>query len=95
MDYSSVPELRDGMYLLKVKDETIWTVRNDNGTISDVYREDLILINNGQAYNRPIYSYESDVSSPSFTYIPVNSSSTVVNNLNIVREEASTFVTYV
>lgn len=94
LDYSSVPELRDGMYLLKVKDETIWTVRNDNGTISDVYREDLILINNGQAYNRPIYSYESDVSSPSFTYIPVNSSSTVVNNLNIVREEASTFVTY-
>lgn len=93
LDYSAVPEIGTGtgLWLLKVHDVTTWTVRTDT-TPTAVDRYDLILINDGLAYNYPIYSYTQG--SPTFEYVRVDSAPTIIKNLQVVRVAGCTAITY-
>lgn len=93
LDYKAVPEIGQGtgLWLLKVHDVTTWTTRTDT-TPTPMDRYDLVLINDGLAYNYPIYSYTQG--SPTFEYVKVNSAPTTIKNLKIVRVKGCTAITY-
>lgn len=93
LDYSTIPEIGvgTGLSLLKIKDSTTWTIRVDGGTSTPQYRYDLILINDGVAYNLPIYNYDNGT--PEFEYVKVEANATIIKNLSITRLSGSTYIT--
>lgn len=91
-DYTSISELSEGFYLLKIKDENKWATRINGDSRYDFFREDLIFINNGKADNLPICYYDNATSNPKCKIIKTNIDSKYFKNLNLIRKE-SNFIT--
>jgi hypothetical protein len=88
--------LKSGKYLLLIEDETPWTYRQDLVTSLPTpwsnwnynnpnKREDVLLIIDGIALNRPIAPYSTMQSSPSCRYVVLDNKKRVMKNVNMVR----------
>lgn len=91
-DFSAVPELARGSWLLILQDLTPWTERQGFGY--KVYRNDLILIRDGRAENRPVFPYATPETKMKCAYCPADSDTTLLANLTLIRDKRSTFRTY-
>lgn len=71
VDYSSVPELNNGKFILIVKDNNLWSKRILNQGDLNIYRYDVIIIQDGFARNIPIQPYDTIDSDPIFYAVDV------------------------
>lgn len=72
IDYSSVPELKNGKFILVVQDANLWAKRILNQGDTNIYRYDIISIQDGFARNTPIQPYDTVDSRPVFYAINVD-----------------------
>nr|DAG93486.1 MAG TPA: hypothetical protein [Crassvirales sp.] len=70
LDYTSVPQLLRGKFILVVQDAKIWSKRQLSVGDTDIYRYDVISIQDGYARNYPIQPYDTPDSQP--VYYAVN-----------------------
>ncbi len=79
------PELKEGSWVLVIKDENPWCVRI--GYDYSAYRKDAILIERGRAKNTTCSPYNNDQSNPSCEYFRAEKNRTIVKNLHLVRDK--------
>lgn len=89
-DYTSLPQLRSGLKLLRIKDGNAWTHRAPEEGDYDVFRQDLVLIKDGKARNATITTYSEETSNPECQYIDASDEQKVICNLTIERSASST-----
>lgn len=93
-NFQSVKTLRTGRYLLMIEDENPW-VLNRKGHSYGHQREDILLVENGKAKNKPVMPYNNEYSSPKCTFIPLGKKDCfVVKNVSVRRDPSCTFVTF-
>ncbi len=90
--FSKTSELCNGLKLLVIKDEKPW-VENRRGFSYGAYREDILLIKNGRALNKPIFSYDDADSKPVYLFCDVSKDLKRINNITINRSPESTYIT--
>lgn len=91
--FSSVPELRQGRYLLVIKDNNLW-VDNRVGYNYGHARKDILLVEDGKGLNKVVAPYNNAESSPSCTVIQVDGEQLKVGNFIMSRAEGSKFKTF-
>ena len=90
------PILQTGEHLLLIKDNTPWTYRQELNTSLPTpwsnwnyntpnLREDVLLIKDGIALNRPIAPYSTMLSTPLCSYVALDGLKRVMKNVNMVR----------
>ena len=80
--------------MLRVVDQSLWTQRTLNMETFNVYREDLLLLNDNVIQNDPIAGYDNcDGSNLATSYVDIDFSQKSVRNVTMVRKAASTAVT--
>lgn len=91
-DFSSVPELADGLYQLTIEDETPWVEKRE-GHNYPATRCDILLICDGQSRNNPIAPYNNEQSHPKCTFCSIDDDEPpiIIQNLTIQRDEANTY----
>lgn len=92
-DFSAVPELMEGDYLLQLQDLKPWVEKRD-GYQYGAYRKDIMVIRNGLAQNHSIASYSTDSTKLVALYCPTNANLKTVSNLTIIRDTSSSQKTY-
>ena len=93
-DFNSVPELARGMVLLMIEDDNPW-VKNRRGYNYGHQRKDILLVENGKAFNRVVMPYNNSYSNPKCTYLKANEKPIIVRNLSVNRSSVSSFITNV
>ena len=92
-DFSSIPELRSGLFILRIEDGNPWVLQREGRDYSAV-RRDVILIENGIGKNGPIAPYDTPASQPVCSYRAVDTSLKTFGNVTLNRVAGSTFKTY-
>ena len=92
-DFTSVPQLNNGLYLLIVEDKTPWVIQRENHDYG-ANRVEAILVRDGVAYNGPIAPYNTPASVPVCSYIEVDDSQKTFCNVTLYRDPASIFRTF-
>ena len=92
IDFSSVPELANGLYQLVIEDETPWVEKREGHNYSAI-RRDILLICDGQSRNNPIAPYNNEQSHPKCTFCSIDDdeSPVIIQNLTIQRDESNTY----
>lgn len=93
LDFSNIPELKNGSSLLILGDSTPW-VGERLGYGYPVYRSDVLLIQNGISSNSPIASYNTDATRLHCRFIPVTDDQKTIENFTLLRHPESTHKTY-
>lgn len=88
-DFSRIPELNKGRYLLTVRDKNPW-VKERIGYGYSFYRSDAMIVVDGIAQNRPVMPYDNRSSSPECFYCPVEDKTSIIENLKFIRDSKST-----
>ena len=89
-DFTSVPMLKSGLKLMRIKDKNAWTHRAPEEGDYDIFRQDVVLIKDGKASNSTVTTYEEDTSNPECLYIDVDNEKKVISNLSFERGSSST-----
>ena len=92
-DYSTVPELRNGLYLLMVQDDSLWVYRRE-GHDYGATRKEAILVRYGVGSNGPCAPYNTPATRINATYCSVTDELKTVSNVTLDRDKASTFMTH-
>lgn len=90
--FSNYNELRKGVHLLSITDETPWVDKRDGYNYGHK-RKDILLIKNGRAINKEIYPYSDEESRPSCVFYE-SSTPVVVENITFKRTYNSTHKTF-
>lgn len=89
VDSGLFPQLDSGAYLLILKDENPWTVRVSYGY--NVFRQDLLFVQDGSAMNRPVMPYGSPATQMKASIVPITRSADLLfQNLHLRRTPEST-----
>lgn len=91
--FRKVRELRKGMKLLIIEDETLW-VKQRKGYNYGATRKDVLVLKRGRAQNKPVSPYLNETSSPKCYYCDVTGQKVVIKNLEFVRTEDSKYITH-
>lgn len=91
-DFSRIPELNKGRYLLTVRDKNPW-VKERIGYGYSFYRGDVMIVEDGVAQNRPVMPYDNKNSSPECYYCPISGGTITIKNLVFYRDKNSTHIT--
>lgn len=89
-NFSSIPELSDGLCMLILKDETPWVNQRKDHNYPAI-RRDLLFLSDGIAQNQPVASYSTDTTKPKCSYYKVTADSKIIENLTIIRDSLATF----
>lgn len=90
IDYTSVPQLQRGNYILVVQDQSLWSKRQISIGNTDIYRYDIINIQDGYARSMPIMPYDTPNSNPSFYAVDVSmDKSPTICNGKFYRENST------
>ena len=93
-DYSRYNKLNSGLKFVYLQDENPWINTRLGYNSTAVYkREDIILVKNGKAQNKPIMPYDNVQSNPKVWYSTITSKKKVIKDLEFVRTDNSTFIT--
>ena len=93
-DFRKVRSLKNGRYLLKIEDDNYW-VDNRRGYSYGHKREDILLVEDGEAKNTVIKPYNNVYSAPKCSLIKIGDTPFTIKNLSVIREPGCTFVTNV
>lgn len=91
-DFSRIPELNKGRYLLTVRDKNPW-VKERIGYGYSFYRGDAMIIVDGTSQNKPVMPYDNKNSLPECYYCPVSGDTIIIKNLVFNRDNNSTQIT--
>lgn len=92
VDSGLFPQLPKGRYLLILSDQTPWTFRQ--GLDYHVYRQDLLVVEDGAARNRPVMPYSTPSTRLQASLVRLDSTrSTTFENLHLRRTPQSTHQT--
>lgn len=91
-DFSHIPALRKGRFLLTVRDKNPW-VKERIGYGYSFYRQDVITIVDGLGQNGPVMPYNNKSSIPECYYCQVSGQSIIIKNLIFNRKKESTKIT--
>ena len=91
-DFSSVPELANGLYQLIIEDENPWVEKREGHTYSAI-RRDILLICDGQSRNNTIMPYNNAQSQPkcSFCAMDEDEEPIVIQNLTFIRDKGNSY----
>ncbi len=92
-DFTDVPELCNGEYMLIIKDKNTWGERI--GYSDKVIRKDVLHTKNGKALNNVIMPYNNVQSDPECEYIAVRRKPLVIKGMTINRSGSDNFSTYI
>jgi hypothetical protein len=92
-DYTSLPQLKSGLKLMRIRDRNAWTHRAPEEGDYDIFRQDIVLIKDGVALNMPITGYDEETSNPDCRCIDVDDEQKVICNLTFERSDNSTLRT--
>ncbi len=92
-DFSNVENLREGNYLLVLKDDSAW-VDKRQGYKYGHFRKDIIVVKEGKALNRPVMPYNTSETKPTVMFCPFDEDMKVISGITINRTEDSKFKTY-
>lgn len=92
-DFSQVPELSSGTFLLLLKDDSLWVDKRQGYSYGHT-RQDILFIKNGRAQNRPIMPYNTEESRPAAAFCPVSTQRKLIAGLTINRLKDCTYKTY-
>lgn len=90
--FRKVPELRNGSYLVSIKDRNLW-VDNRIGYKYGATRQDILYVFNGRTKSSVVSSYQSEQSDPETSYYAVSQSEKSFGNLVFNRDSGSTAIT--
>ena len=91
LDYRSIPELAQGWHLLILKDKKPWTERRGFGYMQ--YRNDLIVVHDGQGLNSPVMPWNTDSTILNASYVDIDTAEKVFRNITMHRMKGCTFRT--
>ena len=91
-DFSSIPALATGDKLLVLTDRHPWTARIGYG--HTVCRQDILLLKDGRAVNKPVTSWNTDSTDLHATYAPADTLQKVFRGLTMHRSDESQAKTY-
>lgn len=89
-DFSSVPELRSGLCVLRVQDDSLW-VANREGYDYGATRRDAFLIRDGKASCEPCYSYNTPATRLNCSYCVTDDEQKTFTDVSLIRDPKSTF----
>ena len=92
-DYSAVPELRSGLHLLLVQDDSLWVYRRE-GHDYGATRKEAVLVRDGEGSNGPCAPYNTPASRINATYCDATDDLKTFANVTLDRDKASTFMTH-
>ena len=93
-DFSHIPALAQGRWLLQVVDSTPW-VNQRIGHSYGHYREELLCLDSGRTADRPTMPYIGTVSTPRLFGRPVaDNDNFQFSNITLLRDSLSTYKTY-
>lgn len=91
--FSDYKQLNSGTVLLAIEDKNPW-VENRKGYAYGHQRQDILLIKNGRAKNKPVMPYDNKQSSPVCKFYVVNHPSLTISNLTLNRAADCTAETF-
>ena len=80
--FHHIDELKEGLKLVRLKDYHFWTYHS---TLGNIYREDILLIKNGQAMNTVIAPYDTNGTLLNSSYCDTDDSEKWFKNLTVIR----------
>ena len=91
-DFSSVPELANGLYQLVIEDENPWVAKRIGYSYSAI-RRDILLICDGQSRNNPVMPYNNEQSKPKCSFVAVDEDEepVTIQNLTFIRDMGNTY----
>ena len=91
-NFSSVPEIANGLYQLVIEDENPWVAKREGYSYSAI-RRDILLICDGLSRNRPVMPYNNEQSKPKCSFIAVDEDEepVVIQNLTFIRDKANSY----
>lgn len=92
--FYALSELSSGLILMRIKDKNRWTHRAPEEGDYDIFRQDVLLLKNGQAINRTIFPYWESTSNPECYYCVVDDEQKILSNLVFTRSKNSTMRTF-
>ena len=95
-DFSGIPQLSEGDWLVRIVDSTPWVDRRRDHDYGH-YREDIITIHDGFSHDKPTMPYSTGGSRPSLFGRTLDSTDIVpftFGNITLIRDGASTRATY-
>jgi len=87
-DYSSVPELRSGLYVLRIQDDSLW-VANREGYDYGATRRDAVLVRDGKGSCEPCASYDTPATRINCTYCAVDDELKTFTDVSLIRDPLS------
>ena len=91
--FNGYKELNNGYYLLVVSDSNLW-VENREGYSYGHKRRDLLVVGNGEAFNKTIMPYNNEQSVPVCYYYRTKAKKTSFSNIVLKREKGSNYKTF-
>ena len=91
-DFSDNPELEHGLKLLVIEDETPWVAKR-TGYNYGATRKDILLLENGKAFNEVVSCYSDESSSPKCFFCDVPQQQVLIKDLQFTRTEDSSQMT--
>lgn len=95
-DFKRHPLLGEGNWLLHIVDSTLWVDRREGHEYGH-YREDIMIVHDGVSHDTPAMPYSAGGSRPSLMARRLDStamSSFTFGNITFMREQSSSFATY-
>jgi len=88
--FGDVNGLREGLKLLVLKDQRVWTDIAPEEGGRHFYRQDVLLVKNGKALNTPILPYDNSTSEPQGQWYEITASKKTFKDLTFERSARST-----
>ena len=92
-NFKSVDALSSGLKLLTIEDQNAWCDTEGSGYKRGIKRRDVLLVRNGKALNATVMPYDNDASRPKCSYVDVDDTQKVIQNLTIKRAAGAKFKT--
>lgn len=92
-DFTTINELKNGEYMLCIKDKNVWGTRR--GYTDATIRKDLIYVKNGYAKTKTIKPYNNEWSDIECTYTQVRKKPLTIKNLTVNRKAETQYKTYI
>lgn len=89
-DITHNDSLNKGRILLDIKDARPWAYRDDASDKRNIYRSDILLLENGKALNAPIAPYDTPSTEVSAQYVRLSDIPAFIKNVTIHRTFKST-----
>ena len=93
-NFLTIESLKHGRFLLLIEDKNPW-VLNRKGYSYGHQRQDILLIENGNAKNSVVMPYDNEFSAPKCSFIRLGKEPLIIKNIQIERDPGCIFLTHI